>query len=148
MQNVQSHRTAMARKGASAPLKFLESKNLIKGSVLDYGCGKGADHRHLVQSGYTAEAYDPHWRPIELSGNKFDTILCTYVLNVVDQEAEEGIINSIEKLLNKGGQAFISVRRDIKRDGPTSRGFQRSVRLDMDIVKENSGYCIYRLKAL
>ena len=67
MQSVQSYNTAMSRKGASAPLKFLESKDLIKGSVLDYGCGKGADHKHLLDKGFDAKGYDPYWMPSDLS---------------------------------------------------------------------------------
>lgn len=147
MQSVQSYNTAIARKKASAPLRFLEKEGLINGSVLDYGCGKGADYTHLVQGGYSAESYDPHWRPISLSDLKFDTILCTYVLNVVTKDSEEEILGSISSLLKKGGQAYISVRRDLKREGPTSRGFQRHVSLNAEVVKENSSFCIYRFKA-
>jgi 2-polyprenyl-3-methyl-5-hydroxy-6-metoxy-1,4-benzoquinol methylase len=145
MQSVQSYNTAISRKRASVPLRYLQDKGHLKGAILDYGCGKGADFNHLKQAGYTAEAYDPHWKPIDLTGMSFDTVLCTYVLNVVSAEAEDEILKSIKSLLKKGGQAFIAVRRDIKKDGRTSRGYQRTVSLDLSVVKENSGYCIYSL---
>jgi len=145
MQKVQSYNTAIARKKASAPLRYLEEKGLLRGSILDYGCGKGADYNHLCKVGYKSMAYDPYWRPTDLAGLKFDTILCTYVLNVVGEDSGSEIINSIKSLLNKDGQAFLSVRRDIKKDGKTSRGFQRNVKLDLEVVKEAGGYCIYRL---
>jgi len=145
MQSVQSYNTAISRKRASVPLRYLQDKGYLKGTVLDYGCGKGADFNHLRQAGYTAEAYDPHWKPIDLTGKSFDTVLCTYVLNVVSAETEDEILKSIRSLLKKGGKAFIAVRRDIKKEGKTSRGYQRNVSLDLSIVKENSGYCIYRL---
>mgnify|MGYP003313875370 CR=1 FL=1 len=73
----------------------------------------------------------------------FDTVLCTYVLNVVNAEAEDEILRSIKSLMKKGGQAFIAVRRDVKKDGKTSRGYQRNVSLDLKVIKENSSYCIY-----
>jgi len=145
MQTVQSYNTAISRKAASAPLRFLQESGLLSGAILDYGCGRGADFDHLKKAGHTVEAYDPHWRPMDLTGLSFDTILCTYVLNVVSEESESEILSSIKSLLRKGGHAFIAVRRDIKKDGKTSRGFQRSVSLDLSVVKENSGYCIYRL---
>ena len=145
MQGVQSYNTAISRKGASVPLRYLLDKGYLKGTVLDYGCGKGADFNHLKQAGYAAEAYDPHWKPIDLTGRSFDTVLCTYVLNVVNAEAEDEILRSIKSLLTEEGQAFVAVRRDIKKDGRTSRGYQRNVSLDLNVIKENSGYCIYRL---
>ena len=147
MSNVQSYNTAISRKTASTPLRYLESKGLLSGSILDYGCGKGADEKYLTEKGYDAEAYDPHWRPVELTKNSFDTILCTYVLNVVKKDDEKNIIASIKSLLNNEGKAFITVRRDLKKEGETSRGFQRNVDLDLDIVKQNGSYCIYTLCA-
>ena len=143
MQNVQSYNTAISRKKASVPLRYLEEKGYLKGAILDYGCGKSADFDHLKRAGYTAEAYDPYWKPIDLSGMSFDTVLCTYVLNVVNAEAEDEILRSIKSLMKKGGQAFIAVRRDVKKDGKTSRGYQRNVSLDLKVIKENSSYCIY-----
>ena len=147
MKVVQSYKTAMSRKGASAPLKFLYSKNMISGTVLDYGCGKGSDAKHLIDSGFDAKGYDPYWNPIDIDNQKFDTILCTYVFNVLDYEEEELLLSSIKNHLKDDGQAYITVRRDVKKDGYTSRGFQRNVNLNLPIVKENSGFCIYKLSA-
>ena len=143
MQIVQSYNTAISRKRASVPLRYLEERGYLKGAILDYGCGKSADFDHLKKAGYIAEAYDPYWRPTDLTGMGFDTVLCTYVLNVVNTEAEDEIIRSIKSLLKEGGQAFLTVRRDIKKEGKTTRGFQRNVFLDLNVVKENSSYCIY-----
>lgn len=143
--SVQSYNTAISRSGASAPLKFLEKGGYLKGSILDYGCGKGADYKHLIEAKYSADAYDPHWRPVDLGQTRFDTILCTYVLNVVDKDTEDEIIESVKNLLNESGQAFFSVRRDIKKEGKTSRGFQRNVILDLEVIKNTSSFCIYKL---
>lgn len=145
MKVVQSYKTAMSRKGASAPLRFLFSKNMISGTVLDYGCGKGSDARYLKNSGFDTKGYDPYWNPIDIGDQKFDTILCTYVFNVLDHNKEDLLLSSIKNHLKDDGKAYITVRRDLKKDGYTSRGFQRIVKLNLPIVKENSGFCIYRL---
>jgi hypothetical protein len=47
------------------------------------------------------------------------------------------------------GVAYITVRRNLKKDGFTSKGtYQRIVRLNLPIVEENSDYCIYRMDKL
>ena len=39
--NIYSYNTAIKRSKLSAPLRILLKENLIIGSVLDYGCGRG-----------------------------------------------------------------------------------------------------------
>lgn len=144
-----SKNTAIARKGPSAPLKYILGAGVISpGPVIDYGCGKGADARHLNEIGISADSYDPHWNPISLEGmeSSYKTIFCTYVFNVIEQDKEDFLIYNLNSLLASGGAAYISVRRDIKKEGKTSRGFQRNVFLDLPIVKEyRNNYCIYKL---
>ena len=144
--NVKSYLTAISRKTPSAPLTQLEKMGLIRGRVLDYGCGRGADGKYLNTKSILTDLYDPHWSPILLKDNKYDTILCTYDLNVLKREDEANIISNIQKHLNQNGKAYISVRRDVKQDGPTSRGYQRSVTLSLPVIKEKkNNYCIYEL---
>jgi hypothetical protein len=143
---VKSYKTAISRSNPSAPLRYLEKMGLIKGRVLDYGCGRGADGRYLTSKSISTDSYDPHWSPISLEGRQYDVILCTYVLNVLEKKDERSIIKKIRQRLAPNGKAYISVRRDIKTDGPTSRGFQRTVCLPYPIIKEKkSNYCIYEL---
>ena len=71
--------------------------------------------------------------------------MCTYVLNVVEKDVQTKIVESIKSLLKKDGKAYLTVRRDIKKEGLTSRGLQRNVHLDLDVLKENSSFCIYEL---
>jgi SAM-dependent methyltransferase len=139
--------TAISRKKPSAPLRYLISKDLIKFSVLDYGCGRGMDGRFLSNIGYT-EYYDPCWNPIDISGKSFSTILCTYVLNVLPKLDEQNLIRKIRSFLNDDGIAYITVRRDIKKDKITTKGLQRNVILDLEIIKEDSNFCIYKLKKI
>ena len=136
---MKSHNTAMSRKTASAPLRTLDQLSLIRGSVLDYGCGRGADARYLMKNDYPTESYDPYWDPKDLGDSTYDTVLCTFVLNVVEASEEKLILDDLRSRLSDGGRCFISVRRDIKIDGPTSRGYQRNVVLDLPVVKEKKG---------
>lgn len=143
---MSSHNTAISRKTASTPLRMLEKLGLLNGSILDYGCGKGADVKYLSEKGYTTSSYDPHWKPDDLGGSKYDTVLCTFVFNVIEKPDEESLIDTLLEKVNEGGRCFVSVRRDVKVDGPTSRGYQRNVLLDYPVVKELKGnYCIYKI---
>lgn len=144
---IKSYNTAMSRKGPSAPLLSLEKMGLVKGDVLDYGCGRGADGKYLNSKDISTDCYDPHWNPISLKENCYDTILCTYVLNVLEEKAdEEELFSSILRCLKPNGKAYLSVRRDIKKEGITSRGFQKNVALGLPVIKEKkNNYCIYEL---
>lgn len=138
--HAKAHKTAITRRNISTPMKYLREKQLLQGRKLDYGCGKGFDADF-----FRMEKYDPYFQPIIPSG-KFDTITCNYVFNVLPIEHEQFLLDDIKKRLSPGGKAYISVRRDIKRDGETKTGtYQRRVELDLPIVKKNGTFCMYEL---
>jgi len=115
-------------------------KLAARGRHLDYGCGKGQDADRLGM-----DKFDPHFFP-ELPGAQYTTITCNYVLNVVEDPATQvNIINHIRELLTEDGKAYVTVRADVKVDGPTSKGWQGTVTLNFPIVKKTSGYTIYRV---
>jgi SAM-dependent methyltransferase len=116
---------------------------LLVGRVLDFGCGKEFDANELG-----AEKYDPYFQPVMPEG-WFDTIFCHYVLNVVKPLTEQVILRDIADKLNPHGKAYITVRRDIKTEGVTSKGtFQRNVTLDLPVLCEyKNRFCIYVLEA-
>jgi len=144
MQN-KSHLTAITRKNLSQPTKYLKKHNLLEGRILDFGCGKGFDTDYLASEGYDIIGYDPYFRP-EKPEDKFDTIVCNYVLNVLDEKEEKKVLGEIKSLLVHCGFAYITVRRDIKKDGWTKRGtFQRNVELNLPILTENAKFCMYFL---
>lgn len=117
-----SHRTAIARTKLSAPAAALHTQGALRGRVLDYGCGRGADVRILRNNGHNIEGYDPHFAPEEQQG-KYDTILCTFVLNVIEDERERRLVlEHIAHLLAPMGRAYVTVRRDLDKTGRTSRG--------------------------
>ncbi len=108
--------------------------------MLDYGCGRGID-----ADTYKLEKWDPWFFPGMPKG-KFDTIMCNYVLNVISPGQEDIALWKIKNLLKPNGCAYITVRRDIKRDYSTSKGtIQRRVYLGLGIARETSSYCIYFL---
>lgn len=132
------HRTAIHRKGMSRPARWLQSAGLIKGRVLDYGCGFGEDAQQLQ-----CERYDPYYAPTPPTG-LYDTVLCTYVLNVLQLAEQDEVIGRVRKLLVPNGHAYFTVRRDIKEAYTTERGnYQTPVWLSLPVIREWSDRAIY-----
>jgi len=144
-QKTYSFNTAIKRTKPSLPLRKLLDKKSISGNVLDYGCGKGFDAEYLQRLGYSVDSYDPHWKPDGIKKQGYDSIVCNYVLNVLETDEEIlSVIRRAASLLNKDGRAYFSVRRDVKKSGFTSRGFQRNVVLSAPVLYEKSGsFCTY-----
>lgn len=114
--NPYSHLTAKERDQLSFPMRILKNKNLIKGEVLDFGCGFGSDVKILSEQGFKIEGYDKHYFP-EYPNKKYDTVSCFYVLNVLLPEEQSKVLIEISRLLKPGGTAFFAVRRDIRYEG-------------------------------
>lgn len=125
--NLYSSRTAIHRTKPSAPLLALLERKLILGNVLDYGGGRGQDYLYLCSMDKYYEDFDVnYWDPnFEFLGmkliekenpyilrTKFDTVLCTYVLNVLLPEKRKKVIEHIQSILSLDGSAFITVRAD------------------------------------
>ena len=138
---MSNKRTAITRKSPSMPMKYLSGRDLLVGRTLDYGSGRGYDAKH-----FGMVEYDPNFAP-ERPHGKFNTVVCNYVLNVVDRRTEREILEDIKSLLVEGGIAYISVRRDIKKDAHYKTYSQRVVKLgrDFELIKERSGsYAMYK----
>jgi len=108
-------------------VRWLLKKNLITGKVLDFGCGKCKvlNDTVLAKDDFveSVDSYDPHFSPIPLVKGTYDTILCSYVLNVVPVTEEKEILYRLQSLLLPHGYAYVSVRNDIVEE----KGFQRKV---------------------
>jgi len=136
-----SFKTALKRDKPSKPLTVLKDLKLLKGDLLDYGCGQGFDAGY-----FEMDKYDPYYSP-DHPKSKYDTITCVYVLNVLHPNKEKDVLNDIKSLLKKSGVAYIAVRRDVKSDTYTDKGtFQRNVLLPLPVIFENPWCCIYKLK--
>lgn len=136
----KAYLTAISRKSLSVPAKWLIDNDLISQNHLDYGCGKGGDAERL-----TCDKYDPHYFP-DKPVKRYDSITCTYVLNVLNSTDITNVIESIRQLLTYDGKAYISVRRDIKKEGITSKGtYQYMVYLNETVLYENSSFALYEI---
>lgn len=110
--------------------------------MLDYGCGRGDDSSNLP---FTCYKYDPYYFPGKFR-RQFSVITCIDVLNVLWRDQAEEVIENVFSWLAPGGVAYFAVRRDVKKQGFSKRGtFQCEVLSDMEIVTQNSHFCIYRL---
>lgn len=122
----QSYKTAIARKGASAPVQWLVSKGLLKGRVLDYGCGKGDICKFTDIP--NAEQWDPNWHPQRPAG-LFDTVYNGFVMNVMPEPQRMRVLHDIWRYLKPGGTAYIAIRRDVKSqlgtEGKTKSGSEQ-----------------------
>jgi len=145
----ESGRTAITRKKLSAPARYLESNALLEGRILDFGCGKGVDVGLLWNKWFDIHGYDPNHKPVEIKG-KFDTIMCNYVLNVLPPKKVDEVLAKIKNLLAPGGVAYVAVRRDIKKEGRTSKGtLQYNVKLNLPVLVDKKGsFCIYELHSM
>jgi SAM-dependent methyltransferase len=142
----KSHLTAIVRKRLPAPTRYLMKHRLIEGDVLDYGCGKCFEIHHKHIESY--DGYDPFYRPGGITKSRYDTILCFYVLNVIEDPKERNrVLSHIDQLLKPNGTAYIAVRRDITKDYYSKRGtWQGVIYLDeLDMVIQTTDYAIYRL---
>lgn len=115
-QNPNSHLTAIERTSLSYPARILLNQKKIKGKVLDFGCGIGKDVELLKNEGFDITGYDPFYFPA-FPTEKYDTILCFYVLNVLLPEEQAEVLMNVSSLLKPNGKAFFAVRRDIQHEG-------------------------------
>jgi len=149
---INSHKTAIGRTKPSAPARWLVENRYIDhrfDRVLDYGCGRGFDADY-----YGWNKYDPHYFPIIIAKRKkeitwaYPIVLCSYVLNTLPKKHENALLENIQYYLEDSmSAAYITVRRNIKKVGYTSKGtYQRNVKLKLPVVHETSDYCIYLLK--
>lgn len=110
------HLTAIERTTMSFPTRILKEKKLLIGEILDFGCGFGFDTDQLKKMGFNIIGYDNYYRP-ELPKKSFDTIICNYVLNVLEPNEQAEVLMSVSELLKPTGKAYFTVRRDLKSEG-------------------------------
>lgn len=110
---MNSHATAIARKTASRPTLDLFNNEKIFGRVLDYGSGKGKDTEFLRSKNQLVFCWDDHHPSDSLNtinSRFYDTIICNYVINTVQDWYRKTIINHITSLLAIKGSAYITTR--------------------------------------
>ena len=133
----RSRKTAIKRRELSKPAKSLLDRGLLRGRVLDFGCGHGDLVRFAELT--TVEQFDPYWWPFEPVG-KFDSIYCGYVANTIGPSARAILLQRIRFLLAPGGRGYVAVRRDIDGITHTATGTdQADVELDLPSVAHEPG---------
>lgn len=108
-------KTAIYRRTASAPLKFAIKHNfLTKGLALHFGKGKAdLDSKTISEiTGQLCNEFDfvYHNYPEMLKKEAYDTVVATYVLNVLPKIQRFMTLQMIADLTKRTGTAIISVR--------------------------------------
>ena len=141
--------TAIKRTAFSVPTRYLLEHNLLKGRILDFGCGHGFDTDELKNQGYEIIGYDYYYRS-DFPEGKFDTIICNYVLNVLEPYAQAEVLMNVTNLLRPKGTAYFAVRRDIEVEGFRIHAvhkqytYQCNVKLPYKSLVVNKSYELYQ----
>lgn len=114
--NPNKHLTAKERDSLSFPAKYVLNQKLLKGDILDFGCGFGKDVELLQAKGFNISGYDPHYFS-DYPTQKFDTIICFYVLNVLLPEEQTDVLMQLSQLVKPTGSVYLAVRRDVMYEG-------------------------------
>ena len=132
---------ATHRSQPSLGAKTLVDRGLIVGKTLDFGCGFGFDAQW-----YGWDSYDPYYQPKEPQA-QYDTIVCINVLNAISRVWREYAIRHMQKLLKDEGCAYISVARNIPKEGKVCdfKRFQYHVVLTLPSVYQSHRLEIYAL---
>ena len=117
------HLTAKRRSVLSFSSSFLHEHGLLKGEILDFGCGYGKDVLELKKMNYKILGFDNYYQP-EYPIRKFDTILCNYVLDIVEYDIQKDILMSVSELLKPTGRAYFTVKRGVNQDQYLPTGFE------------------------
>jgi DNA phosphorothioation-associated putative methyltransferase len=117
--DIQRHKTAIKRNKASVPTRWAFEQGYLapESTVYDWGCGKGKDSEWLAERGLYVISYDPFHAPENTPNSvdfsKVNTIICNYVLNVIEcPEQRNELIQNILKKSNENTVIIISVRPD------------------------------------
>jgi SAM-dependent methyltransferase len=146
--NPYSHLTAKERDSLSYPARLLLKQNLLTGEVLDFGCGFGKDVELLKQRGMNITGYDKYYFPT-IPNKRYDTILCLYVLNVLQPEEQATVLMELSQLVKPTGRVYIAVRRDIQFEGfrthkiHQKKTYQCNVVLNYKSISKNENCEIY-----
>ncbi|KUL96505.1 hypothetical protein DK26_06880 [Bosea sp. WAO] len=87
--DVERHRTAIVRRDLSQPVALMRRLGIIdqNSSTFDYGCGQGDDVAALIENGYDAFGWDPHFAPNGLR-RAADAVNLGFVVNVIEDPNE------------------------------------------------------------
>ena len=125
------HRTALSRRGPSRPLRHFSDQGLVRGRVLDFGSGRGADCAAAA-----VRCYDPHHPRSQvraLPQGQFDTVLAIYVLNVLPASERRRALRGAAARVRPGGHLLLAARSQ------QDSGYQAA----RDWSRQGDGYAQY-----
>jgi len=133
---------AIRRETVSRTALVLKERDLLRGRILDYGCGFGFDADR-----FGWEAFDPHYRRKTPEG-MFDTVVCNHVANMLTRASRHKLFGTIVALLAPQGAAYLSVSRKIPVAGKLGirKRIQNYVVLTLPSVFRDDELEIYRLE--
>lgn len=120
-----SKKTAIKRRGPSLPLRTLAKLKLIPSnvSVLDFGCGYGADVCYLGRRLGVSHGYDPNHEASSgkafLLEGRYDIVLMTYVVNVLPDPGPA--LKEAWSHVKPGGRLFVTTRTEDEVDAQAER---------------------------
>ena len=100
------HKTAISRTDFSRPVKIALADGLIgpRATVLDFGCGRGDDVRHLSLGGVQATGWDPAYMTHEELAPA-EIVNIGYVVNVIEDPEER--VQCLERAWSYAERALI-----------------------------------------
>jgi DNA phosphorothioation-associated putative methyltransferase len=107
---IPRHLAALSRTDASRPARLSVADGLVLPgtTVLDYGCGKGADVRWLHGVGADAVGWDPHYRP-DGERRPSDVVLLAHVVNVIEDPSERA--DTLKRAWDLAGAVLVVAAR-------------------------------------
>jgi len=86
---IARHRTALSRRSLSRPVALSIDSGVLtpERTILDFGCGRGTDVRHLQALGYQCKGWDPAFFP-DAERQPADVVNLGYVVNVIERAEE------------------------------------------------------------
>lgn len=131
---------AAKRKFPSYASQILVKLKLLHGDILDFGCGYGLDAKT-----FGWHKYDPFYSPA-LDLDKYDSIVCINVLNVVSTQNKKSILQDVQSLLDEKGHAYFAIPKIAK---SKLSGFARrpnnKVELTLPVCYEDAKIRVYLL---
>lgn len=130
----QPQRTAIHRRGPSSIARRVVSP-LVRArnaqSILDYGCGRGADVLFYRELGLRTEGYDPHglFGFSALPLGTYDVVTLVFVLNVIaDRDERFNALQSASRFMKGNGRLVVATRSyaDIESQARSRRWHQHA----------------------
>ena len=87
--------------------KWADHVRDMKGSILDYGCGKGTLKKAL---GWEISEYDPCIPGKDTPPEPHDCVVCTDVLEHIEPEHLDAVLSDLKRLMRRSGFLVIATR--------------------------------------